>query len=142
MQVFPPNPFLNLYVYTCMLKRWFYFFVPCVFVRKTTWNLLKPITQQIGRKHLQRLRSLCALCMTPHAFYFSTLSSAIFTLSPSLPPSLSLSTLKSCTVFLSRSELLQTCSAIRNCEFFLIKTFFVVFHFVWVFCLFEENLII
>lgn len=61
-----------------------------------------------------------ALCITPNAFFVLFLLSALFFL-----PFFS-SALKSCTLLVSRSELLQNCSAIRNCEF-LNKTFLLYF---------------
>lgn len=61
-----------------------------------------------------------ALCITPKAFFVLFLSSALFFI-----PFFS-SSLKSCSLLVSRSVLLQNCSAVRNCEF-LNKTFLLYF---------------
>lgn len=97
--------FLNVYgfMYVCNLYAWDLFGVVVCFMRKTTLTLLIPKPQWIGRKPSERslvctlYDSLCLLIFLP------CMLSAIFPffLSLSLPPSVS------CTVFLSRSELLH-----------------------------------
>lgn len=105
----------------------------CVSVmRKTTLNLLIP--QLVGRTPSERnsRSSVCTMYDSSCLFVFYLICqvlSFLFFLTLSLSILLWLH-LKSCTVLLSRSELLQNCSAIRNCEF-LNKTFFVVFHLVF-----------
>lgn len=106
----------------------------CVCVlRKTTLNLLI-VTQRTGRMPSVRncRTSVCTSCDSSCLFVFLPyMSSDIFYFFFSLPIFLSVITLKSCTVLLSRSELLQNCSAIRNCEFLNKTFFFVVFHLVF-----------
>lgn len=103
-----------LYVCVCVYKRDYF---------ESTYL----ITQQMSRLPSVRdsTSSVCTLYDSLCLFVFlPDLSSAIFSFfSLSLPLCLSVITLKSCTVPMSRSELLQNCSAIRNCEF-LNKTFF------------------
>lgn len=91
-----------------------------------------PVTQQLARNPPADRNSWSSVC-TLYDFsclfvFLPYMSSAI---SFSLPLFLSVITLKSCTVLLSRSELLQNCSAIRNCEFLNKTFFFFVFHLVF-----------
>lgn len=99
--------YVYLYAWEIMVTSW----VCVCIMKKTTWNLLQSIKQK-RRKHLQRVsRDARALCMTPHAFflffYFKCQVLFFFLPSFSHPFFSSVITPKSCTVFLSRSELLQ-----------------------------------
>lgn len=122
--------YVYLYAWEIMVTSW----VCVCIMKKTTWNLLQSIKQK-RRKHLQRVsRDARALCMTPHAFFlfFYFKCQVLFFSSQFLPPLLFLCdhSKKLHSIFEQERVTTINCSAIRNCEFFLNKTFFVVFHLV------------
>lgn len=80
----------------------------CVFVMRNITLTIYPNTANRWWEILAQY----ALCITPNAFFGSLSVKCSF-----LSPFLFSSALKSCTVLVSRSVLLQNCSAIRNCEF-------------------------
>lgn len=118
---------MRVYLYTCEII----LSVTCVsLMRKTTLNLLIYITQQT-RRHLQRScrSSLCTFyspsCLFLLFFYF--LCQVLSFLCLSLSLFLSLWVLwRAAQYFWARVSYYKSCSAIRNCEFFLNKnkTFF------------------